>query len=431
MGDNPTGLLIARPNAMILYATLAKGPKLPPEYQYNSSRQFMRELNRLGITSCIDAGGGFQNYPEDYEIVRQLHDRGELTVRIAYNLFTQKPKQEKDDFARWMRMTKPGEGDPFFRVNGAGEMLVFSAADFEDFLEPRPDLPPQLESELEEVVAMLASNRWPFRLHATYDESITRFLDVFERVNRAAPLHDLHWFLDHCETISDRNLERLHALGGGIAIQHRMAFQGEYFVERYGAKAAERTPPIRRMLEMGVPVGAGTDATRVANYNPFNSLYWLVSGRTCGGLELYPEKNRLSREEALSLYTRGSAWFSGEQEQKGTLTVGQLADLAVLTEDYFNIPEDRIRDLESVLTIVNGKPVYGAGDFADLAPPPLPVMPDWSPVAKFGGYGAPYFQRLATPHAHVHHATCGVLHSTRAARGLSQLWGSGCDCFAF
>lgn len=429
-GD-PTGLLIARPNAMILYATLAKGPKLPPEYQYNSSRQFMRELNRLGITSCIDAGGGFQNYPEDYEIVRQLHDRGELTVRIAYNLFTQKPKGEKEDFARWMRMTKPGEGDPFFRMNGAGEMLVFSAADFEDFLEPRPDLPPNLESELEEVVTMLASNRWPFRLHATYDESITRFLDVFERVNRAAPLHDLHWFLDHCETISDRNIERLHALGGGIAVQHRMAFQGEYFVDRYDAKAAERTPPIRRMLEMGVPVGAGTDATRVANYNPFNSLYWLVSGRTLGGLSLYPDENRLSRVEALRLYTSGSAWFSGEQEQKGTLAVGQLADFAVLTEDYFQIPEERIRDLESVLTVVNGKPVYATGDFADLAPPPLPVMPDWSPVAKFGGYGAPHYQRIAEPQGHVHTATCGVLHRPRTTGTLSQLWGSGCDCFAF
>lgn len=427
----PTGLLIARPNAMILYATLAKGPKLPPEYQYNSSRQFMRELNRLGVTSCIDAGGGFQNYPDDYEIVRQLHDRGELTVRIAYNLFTQKPKEEKEDFARWMRMTKPGEGDPFFRMNGAGEMLVFSAADFEDFLEPRPDLAPGMESELEQVVTMLASNRWPFRLHATYDESITRFLDVFERVNREAPLHDLHWFLDHCETISDRNIERLHALGGGIAVQHRMAFQGEYFVDRYGAKAAERTPPIRRMLEMGVPVGAGTDATRVANYNPFNSLYWLVSGRTLGGLQLYPDQSRLSREEALRLYTSGSAWFSGEQEEKGILSAGRYADLVVLTEDYFHIPEEEIRDLESVLTIVDGKPVYAAGDFQNLSPEELPVMPDWSPVAKFGGYGAPYYQKLATSSGHVHTPACGSFQKTRGTTGLSELWGSGCDCFAF
>src|SRR5438477_4681405 len=87
---NPTGLLIARPNATILYATLAKGPKLPPEHQMNSTRHFMRELNRLGLTSVIDAGGGFQNYPEDYAIIDELHKRGEMTLRIAYNLFTQK-----------------------------------------------------------------------------------------------------------------------------------------------------------------------------------------------------------------------------------------------------------------------------------------------------------------------------------------------------
>lgn len=427
----PTGLLIARPNATILYTALAKGPKLPPEYQYNSSRQFMRELNRLGVTSCADAGGGSQNYPEDYEIVRQLHERGELTLRIAYNLFTQKPKGEKEDYSRWMRQTKPGEGDPFYRVNGAGEMLVYSAADFEDFLEPRPDLPPQMESELEDVVTMLASNGWPFRLHATYNESITRFLDVFERVNRTAPLQELHWFLDHCETISDHNMERLRALGGGIAVQHRMAFQGEYFVEHYGAQAAERTPPIRRMLEMGIPVGAGTDATRVANYNPFNSLYWLVSGRTMGGLELYPRENRLSREEALRLYTSGSAWFSREENQKGTLAVGQFADFVVLTDDYFHVEEGQIRSLESVLTVVDGKPVYAAGDFRDLAPPALPVMPDWSPVAKFGGYGAPYYNRIAAPLGHVHTAACGLIHAPKSSSGLSQLWGSGCDCFAF
>ena len=137
---NPTGLLIARPNAMILYATLAKGPKLPPEHQMNSTRHFMRELNRLGLTSAIDAGGGFQNYPEDYAVIEELHKRGEMTVRIAYNLFTQSPKQEMDDFAKWVKMTRPGEGSDFCRMNGAGEMLAFSAADFEDFLEPRPDL---------------------------------------------------------------------------------------------------------------------------------------------------------------------------------------------------------------------------------------------------------------------------------------------------
>jgi predicted amidohydrolase YtcJ len=377
---NPTGLLIARPNAAVLYATLAKGPKLGFDDQLNSSRRFMRELNRLGVTSVIDAGGGFQNYPDDYKVIEDLAQRGQLTTRIAYHLFTQRPKGELDDFKRWSDMVKPGHGDDLFRLNGAGEMLVYSAADFEDFLEPRPDMPGAMEPDLTAVVTHLAKNRWPFRLHATYDETISRALAVFESVNREVPFAGLRWFIDHAETISPRNIERLKALGGGIAIQHRMAFQGEYFVERYGAKAAETTPPIRRMLEMGIPVGAGTDATRVASYNPFVSLYWLVTGKTIGGTQLYGEANRLDRMAALRLWTTGSAWFSGEDDKKGKIAAGQLADLAVLSGDYFSVADDEIKRLESVLTLVGGKPVHAAGAFGSLAPAELPASPAWSPT---------------------------------------------------
>ena len=172
-------------------------------------------------------------------------------------------------------------------------------------------------------------------------------------------------------------------------MQNRMAFQGEYFVERYGAQQAKRTPPIRRMLEFGIPVGAGTDATRVSSYNPFLSLYWLVTGKTVGGLSLYPEENRFDREEALRLYTMGSSWFSTEDGKKGAIAPGQLADLAVLSGDYFSIPEEQIKHLESVLTIVGGKVVYATAEFSKLAPPELPVSPDWSPVKEYGGYTQP------------------------------------------
>jgi predicted amidohydrolase YtcJ len=401
---NPTGVLIARPNAMILYATLAKGPKLPPEYQANSSRHFMRELNRLGITSAIDAGGGFQNYPEDYQIIEQLHKNGELTVRIAYNLFTQKPKGELADFERWTRMVKQGQGDDYYHHNGGGEMLVFSAADFEDFLEPRPDMPGVMEQELKAVVTLLAKNRWPFRLHATYDETITRALNVYEEVNREAPLEGLHWFFDHAETISQRNMERIRAMGGGIAIQNRMAFQGEYFRDRYGDAALKRTPPLAEMLRMGLPVGAGTDATRVASYNPFVSLYWLVTGKTVGGLAMYPDGNRQDRMEALRLWTVGSSWFSGDDGKKGAIVPGQLADLAVLSADYFSVSEEEIKHLESVLTIVGGKPVYAAEEFSKLDPPLLPVLPEWSPVATYGGYAkpVPIAARSMVRHSPVH-----------------------------
>src|SRR5471032_1354754 len=156
-------------------------------------------------------------------------------------------------------------------------------------------------------------------------------------------------------------------------------------MERYGKKAAERTPPVRRMLELGIPVGAGTDATRVASYNPWVSLYWMVAGKTVGGTTLYPETNRLDRMEALRRYTLGSAWFSGEEDKKGAIVQGNLADLAVLSSDYFSVPEEEIKGIESVLTLVGGKVVYGAGEFVKLAPPPLPVLPDWSPVKVYGG----------------------------------------------
>ncbi|SEP13396.1 amidohydrolase [Pseudomonas sp. ok266] len=433
---NPTGMLVARPNAMILYSTLAKGPKLPLEYQVNSTRQFMRELNRLGLTSAIDAGGGFQNYPDDYQVIEQLAKDDQLTVRIAYNLFTQKPKEELSDFQNWTGSVKLHQGDDFLRHNGAGEMLVFSAADFEDFLEPRPDLPQTMEEELEPVVRHLVEQRWPFRLHATYNESISRMLDVFEKVNRDIPFNGLPWFFDHAETITPQNIERVKALGGGIAIQDRMAFQGEYFVDRYGKQAAEATPPIKRMLAEGVPVGAGTDATRVSSYNPWTSLYWMVSGRTVGGLALYEEG--LPRATALELFTHGSAWFSSEQGKKGQIKVGQLADLAALSADFFHVEEEAIKWIESVMTVVGGKIVYAAGDFEDLGPRSIPVLPDWSPVAKVPGHWRPN----SPLQAQVHQCSgpCAVhTHSHEKARmsnapvsDFAGFWGAfGCSCFAF
>jgi predicted amidohydrolase YtcJ len=437
---NPTGLLLAKPNAGILYATLAKGPKLPFDYQLNSTRHFMRELNRLGVTGAIDAGGGFQNYPEDYAVIQKLAADGELTIRLAYNLFTQKPKGEKDDFLNWTRASKYKQGDDYFRHNGAGEMLVFSAADFEDFRQPRPDMPAEMEGELEQVIRILAENRWPWRLHATYDETISRALDVYERVNQDIPLEGLHWFFDHAETISDQSIDRIAALGGGIAVQHRMAYQGEYFVERYGPGAAEATPPVAKMLAKGVKVSAGTDATRVASYNPWVALAWLVTGRTVGGLRITPQRNCLDRETALRMWTENVTWFSNEEGKKGRIEVGQLADLIVPDRDYFACSEDEIADTVSHLTVVGGRVVYAAGDFTghdDTVP--APAMPDWSPVRRFGGYGAwadtPSLHRIARLHT-----SCAIHSHGHAAGSASRLpigdlqgfWGAlGCSCWAF
>ncbi|MGE6599843.1 amidohydrolase [Bacillus proteolyticus] len=432
---NPTGLLIANPNASILYSSLGRAPVLNFDDQINSTRHFMRELNRLGITSAIDAGGGFQNYPDDYKVVEHLAEKDQLTLRIAYNLFTQNPNHEYEDFASWAKIVSPGQGNDKYKMNGAGEMLVFSAADFEKFQMPRPELATMMEADLKKVISLLVENRWPFRLHATYDESITRFLNVFEEVNREIPFNGLRWWFDHAETISDRSMERVKALNGGIAIQDRMAFQGEYFVDLYGKEAAKRTPPIYRMLDLGIPVGAGSDATRVSSYNPWVALYWMVAGKTIGGLSIYDEKNKLDRKVALELYSKGSAWFSGDEGKKGTLAVGQFADIAVLSSDYFTVPEEEIKELESLLTIMGGQVVYGNDEFKNLSPELPPASPDWAPTGVYGYGGTNLAHNILSRDAHNHksHRCSNPLHQhTHTVIGKDGTkWGIGCTCFAF
>lgn len=329
-------------------------------------------------------------YPDDYAVSLELAKDGKLTVRTSYYLFAQKPGKELEDYQRWLTQTKPDKNEHLFYANGyntegGGENLVWSAADFENFLEPRPDMPHEMEGELEPVLRLLIKNRWPFRIHATYDESIDRDLAVIEKVNKDLPLNGLRWFFDHAETISDKQLKRVKALGGGIAVQNRMYFQGEHYWKQYGAQTRQM-PPIKKMLEMEIPVGLGTDGTRVSSYGPWPSIYWAVTGKTAGGLKLWQPQDVLSRYQALKLMTQGSAWMSGEEKLKGTLAKGQYADVVILPQDYFSMDVEQIKTLESALTIVNGKVVYAGEQFKQLAPPALEVKPDWSPVKHYGGY---------------------------------------------
>jgi len=386
----PTGLLIAEPNPTILYKTIGRLPELSKKNQVNSTRQFYRELNRLGLTSAIDAGGGGHNYPENYIGSKELAKIGELPMRISYFLFPQKPGQEVNDFKRWMNLTVPGMDEHVahshgYEMEGGGEFLVWSAGDFENFMSTRPVQSTKMEAELERVTKLLIKNRWPFRVHATYNESIERILAVFEKINRKTPFDDLRWVIDHAETVTSENITRIKKLGGGIAIQGRMAFAGEYFTERYGKQAAKTAPPVREMLRQGIPVGAGTDGTRVSSYNPWMTLYWLVTGKSVGGMQLSSKDNILSRAEALRLYTIGSAWLSNEENVKGRIAPGQYADFVLLTDDYFTVPNEKIKEIKSVLTVVNGKIVYGSNLYKNLSPIIPKATPDWSPVNKFGG----------------------------------------------
>lgn len=389
-------ILHAEPNPAILYAMIAKLPQLSPADQVNSTLHFYRELNRLGLTSAIDAGGGGHLFPQDYAGSRAVVEDGELPLRISYYLFAQQAGREAEDFRAWTAQYQAGRNEDEslehgFELEGAGEFLAHSVGDWENFMAARPDLGARQtkgedpRGDLKEILGVLVKNDWPFRQHATYGESIKVIMDVIEEVQREQGRFVPRWAIDHAETVADAELRRIKALGGGIAIQDRMAYAGEFFAERYGKDAARYAPPLRKMLAMGVPVGAGTDGTRVSSYNPWPALQWLVSGKTVGGMQLFADDNKLTRDEALALFTVGSAWFSQEETIKGRIAPGQYADFAVLSADYFGVPEEQIDELESVLTVVGGNVVHASGPFEALAPPPLPpVSPAWCPVAHFG-----------------------------------------------
>jgi len=387
----PTGLLVAEPNAFILYSTLAKLPELTPSEKINSTLQYMTELNRLGVTAVMDAGGGFQNYPDDYFITDSLNRAGKITVRLPYFLFAQKKGTELADYTRWISMVdidhhpRNTMNEIEYHVEGGGENLVADAADFENFLFPRPELPASMEGNLKPVIQLLVKNRWPFRLHATYNESITRDLNVIEEVSKETSLNGLVWFFDHAETVSEENLKRIKTLGGGIAIQHRMAYQGESFIHRYGSTAALAAPPVKQMLELGLPVALGTDGTRVASYNPWVALYWITTGKTIGNTQVMARENTLDRMTALRLATVGGYELIKETE-KGKLSKGYFADLVMLDKDYLTIPDDEIKTVTSLLTIVDGKIVWAGEEYKHLMDEPLPVLPEWSPVKYYGGY---------------------------------------------
>jgi predicted amidohydrolase YtcJ len=387
---NPTGMLFAKTTPKAIYTTLALTTKLTYEERLNSTQQYYHELNKYGLTSAVDAGGGGQNYPEDYAVALELAKQGKLTLRTAYYLFAQVKGREFEDYEKWVKTTQLNKNDNMFMANGymaegAGENIVASAADFENFLEPRIELSSELETDLEPIIRLLVKNRWPFRLHATYGESIERMLAIFENINKEIPFNGLRWFFDHAETITDSQLQRVKKLGGGVAVQFRMYFQGELYQEMYG-EPDHQIPPIRKMLAMKIPVGLGTDATRISTFNPWMSLHWAVTGKTMGGYQFWPMKDVLSRFEALQLYTTGSAWCSGEEKLKGKIEKGQYADMVILNKDYFTIPVDDIRSIHSLLTIVNGKAVYAEGNYEKLSPVMPEVIPAWSPIKYFGGY---------------------------------------------
>ena len=392
-------VLHAEPNPDLLYGTIGALPPLTESEQAISTRHFYRELASFGLTSVIDAGGGGHTFPDDYGATFALAEAGEMPLRVSNYLFPQKPGEELAAFEAWTgrfahNVNLAAHLAHGFVVEGGGEFLAWSAGDFENFLAPRPSLDdrPGYREELLSVTRYLLQQSWPLRIHATYDESIRLIMDVFEEAHRLerdagrSGFAGIRWAIDHAETASPESLARVAALGGAVSIQMRMAYAGEYFAERYGERAAADAPPIADIVAAGLPLGVGTDATRVASYHPWTAYDWLVTGRTVGGTALMGKRHVRTREEALLLFTAGGAYFSGEDALKGRLAPGRYADLAVLDRDPLSVPDGELAAVRSELTLVGGRPTHASGPFSSLVPSLPPIAPEWSPVARYGGW---------------------------------------------
>jgi hypothetical protein len=323
------------------------------------TRRFLQELNRYGITGVIDPGGHNLS-PEDYDPLFRVWRAGELTVRITYSICAPQPGSELADLQTLTRFLPMGVGDGMLRFNGIGERITWGMYNNDTPTESQKD-------ELYRVARWAAERGMTLTAHWNNERSVHHLLEVFERVNRETPIGDLRWSVAHLHDASELSLARMKALGVGWLMQNGLYFAAPSFLASRGS-AINRAPPIKTALRLGLNVGGGTDADRVMSYNPFVSLQWMVDGRTVGGMTTRSASELISREEALRVYTAGSAWFAFDEDKRGTLEPGRLADLAVLDKDYFTVPTQEISALTAVLTMLGGRIVHAAVPFDELRP---------------------------------------------------------------
>jgi predicted amidohydrolase YtcJ len=334
--------------------------------QVEGTRAYFRRLNSLGLTGANDvAGGGL--LAEHYRPLFQIWRDGDLSLRIVYHFQSQKRGAEVDDIKATLPLLPRGFGDDMLRFNGIGEVIIWSMHDG-DTTGPGFQAPEEGKAALKEVARWAAEQGIVVHMHASSDGAAQQILDIFEEVHQETPIDSLRWVIPHIEDASLETMRRMKALGMGFAVQNRLYYQGDRFLENMGEQAARRAPPIKTALAEGLMVAGGTDSHRVAPYNPFVSLEWLVTGRSNADTEIRGREESPSREEALRIYTINSAWMAFDEERRGTLEPGTWADLAVLSNDYFAVPETEISEIESVLTIVGGRIVYAADPYGDLDP---------------------------------------------------------------
>ncbi len=348
-----TGGITGGQNAII--ALFDRLPKPTFDQQVDGTKKFFRELNRLGLTGVVDPGGN-NLLPSDYQALFQVWRQGQMTLRVAYSLCGNNAGAEFEEFKNLTQLLPMGFGDSMLKFNGLGERVTAAMNN--------NNRPSATDKEKYAQIAKWAAERgMSLTMHWANDASVGQLLDIFESVNKEVPIKDLRWSIAHLNDASEQSLQRMKALGIGWTVQDAMYFGGDQFRQTSGVEAARRAPPVVTGAKLGVAIGAGTDAHRVASYNPFTALQWFLDGKTVSGVAIRGPEETPSRIEALRLYTLGSAWFSFDETQRGSLEIGKLADLAVLSKDYMTVPVDQIGGIESLLTMVGGKIVYAAAPY--------------------------------------------------------------------
>jgi len=349
----PSGAIRGSQNAIV--ALFDKLPKPSPDQQIDGTKKFFQELNRLAITGFVDPGGN-NLFPTDYPAVFDVWRKGQMTVRVAFALNGQTPGSEFEDYQNLTRLLPMGFGDDMLKFNGIGERITWEMNNNE-----KPT--PAQKERYYQIIKWAAEQGMSLTMHWNRDASVDELLSLFEKLNAEVPITGLRWSIAHLNDASEKTLRRMKALGVGWTVQDAMYFDGEQFLRQNGAEAARRVPPVNSARKLGVTVGAGTDAHRVASYNPFTALQWFLDGKTVGGTAIRGPEETPSRGDALRLYTMGSAWFSHDEKTRGSLEVSKFADLAVLSKDFMTVPVEEIGGIQSLLTMVGGKIVYTAPPF--------------------------------------------------------------------
>src|SRR6185436_19754506 len=308
-------------------------PKPTFDEQVAGTKAFFRELNRLGITGVVDPGGNNVT-PREYEALFKVWRDHQLTVRVAYSLCGMTDGSEFEEYKNYLAVMPQGFGDDMLHFNGIGERITWA-------MNGVNGVPPEADkAKYYEIVRWAAQRGLTVTMHWNTETNVDHLLGIWERVNKEFPIAPLRWTIAHLNDASPQTLQRMKALGVGWTVQDAMYNTGSDVLQHEGAAKVRREPPVVTGNKIGVAIGAGTDAHRVSTYNPFTVLQWFLDGRNASGTALRAAEETPSRADALRFYTLGSAWVSHDERLRGSLEVGKLADLAVLSKDYLTVPVD-------------------------------------------------------------------------------------------